>query len=299
MTHEREAGIEELLIPEQEIVPELLPDIEVGSAPLSAEFTEAAEIALVTAGASVCLQMGHVPRRTGSTGAVGEQELARSVAAIVAPLLVRHGHRVTVIGADDPVPRTDVFIALHADGSTNPGAGGASVGYQNEVGREIAHAWKAAYQRRSWRFGFRPDNYTPALGGYYGVSRALQAGTRRAFIVEHGFLTNAQERAFLTSPTGHRTAAWAIVDAVGAFYGSPPERDDDAMLKAKLIRPAEGPQSAHIYVAWPSGERTYLPDFGTADQLVALGHLESTKVTTVPQRVAEMYRELKANRTGP
>ena len=80
--------------------------------------------------ASYVLQMGHVPRTAGDTGAPGEQEYARRVAAEAAAHLLVLSHTPIVLGADDPIPRSDGFCAIHADGSANPAARGASYGYQ-------------------------------------------------------------------------------------------------------------------------------------------------------------------------
>lgn len=172
---------------------------------------------------TIYIQMGHVPRKVGSTGTEGEQEFAKAVAARAARRLRRRGHRVFVRGADDPTIPTDVFVAIHADGSVNKDAHGASVGYQDRDGKRIAHAWKRAYQRLGWATGFRDDNYTEALAEYYGVRDALDAGTKFAFIIEAGFMTNPQEGKELRSPRGRARVARAISRAVRQTIGHPKE----------------------------------------------------------------------------
>lgn len=161
------------------------------------------------------LQRGHVGRTRGSTGAAGEQELATRIAARVvelAPATVE----VVVIDADEPTHRYrgDAFVALHGDASENEHVGGASVGWRTPAGKELGDRWKVIYQDRGWPGGFRDDNYTTNLARYYGTGRALTAGNHRAVILEHGFLTNPSERAWLESAEGITTAAVAILEAV-------------------------------------------------------------------------------------
>lgn len=165
----------------------------------------------------VVLQMGHVARTTGATGATGEQAYSRGVVERAAMLLVDLGVQVRVIGADPPQAsayRGDVFVAVHYDASSNAQARGASVGHQTPDGQRLAGAWKHAYQRRGYDGGFRNDNYTMALAGYYGVRRAVAQGCRRAVIVEGGFGTSPTEGPWLRSVEGMTCNAWAIRDAI-------------------------------------------------------------------------------------
>src|SRR5690606_22753379 len=76
------------------------------------------------------------------------------------------------------------------------------------------------YQANGWSSGFKPDNYTPNLAGYYGVRRAVSVGNRRAFILEAGFHSNPGDAALLRSPAGPDrvgiAVAAAVVDILGA-----------------------------------------------------------------------------------
>jgi len=167
----------------------------------------------------VVIQMGHVPMTTGATGAAGEQDFARAVAGHAVARLQEDGRRVHVIGARDEIPASKVFVALHADGADAPSAFGASVGHRSADGSRIAQAWKAAYQRGGWSRGFRADNYTTGLARYYGTGEAEAAGTQFAFILEAGFLTNAEDRALIATPSGHARCAEAVRQAVTAVLG--------------------------------------------------------------------------------
>lgn len=178
--------------------------------------------------ANIVIQAGHYPRKRGATGTGGldgdptEQEFNIETAMISAIELRRAGHAAKVIWADVPDAeyKGDGFVAIHCDGSVNPSARGASVGYRNTPGHEFAQAWKHAYASEGW-VGFRPDNYTAALAGYYGTRRAVTVGNARAFIAEAGFLTNPEDEARLSFPKGPARFARALTRAVIGIFGAP------------------------------------------------------------------------------
>jgi hypothetical protein len=193
----------------------------------------------------VVVQAGHCYRKTGSTGTSGEQVFTAAATRAAVAELERRGFRARGILADDPtsVYAGSAFVAIHCDGSTSPSARGASVGYRDAAGKALAVAWKTAYQRRGWSGGFRPDNYTAALAGYYGTGNAAAAGNGRAFILEAGFLTSPDDRALLgfagspparANDTGIGRVAGAIADACEAVFGrqitsTPPTKEPDDM----------------------------------------------------------------------
>lgn len=173
------------------------------------------------------MQRGHYPRTTGSTGTAGldadptEQEFVVKAVKATADLVSRSGWAVRTINADVPVNHYggDVFLAFHCDGSTARSAHGASAGYQTREGASFAAALKAAYAAEGW-VGFRPDNYTKALGGYYGVRNAVAMGNRRAAIMEWGFLTNPRDEGILQT-MGPAMVARAVLRALGATVPTP------------------------------------------------------------------------------
>ena len=170
----------------------------------------------------IVVQRGHVPRKTGATGAPGEQAFAIEAANRVAARVRALGHQVRIIDADvsNASYRGDMFVALHYDSSSNPSVRGASVGYQTPEGQQFAHAWKRHYEANGWSGGFRGDNYTSALAGYYGVRRAVSVGNRRAFILEAGFHSNPGDALLLRSPTGPDRVAMAVAAAVVDILGA-------------------------------------------------------------------------------
>lgn len=173
------------------------------------------------------VQMGHCYRKSGATGTTGEQDYATRVATACRNLLHgRGGWTVRTILADDALSlyRGDAFAAIHCDGSTSAAARGASIGYRNAEGQAFGQAWKRAYDARGWD-GFRPDNYTAALSGYYGTGNAVNQGNKRAVILECGFRTNDADRALLDGPGGPERVALSIGDALGIPV-APPEGND-------------------------------------------------------------------------
>lgn len=177
------------------------------------------------------VQMGHVgrPPNSGSVGTTGEQEFTKRAGPACVQLLDgRGGWRVKLIPADvaGAEYRGDAFVALHCDGSTSPSSRGASVGYQTTEGATLAKAIKAAYDRLGWSGGWKADNYTAALAGYYGVANAVRAGNRRAMILECGTLTNADDRRILTAADGPTRVARAIGAALGIPTDPPPSRPE-------------------------------------------------------------------------
>lgn len=184
----------------------------------------------------IVLQAGHYPRRSGSTGAPGEQNYSVAVCAAAKGMCERGGHLVKVIGADDYVPKSDMFIAVHYDGSTNKRARGASVGYRTgrsttAASKAAAHDWKREYARCGFEGGYRPDNYTAALQGYYGTGRAHAAGTPVAFILEGGFGSHPEEGPWLRSQAGINTCARAIAAMVGVGTTADPGDEEYTMKR--------------------------------------------------------------------
>ncbi|HEV2781362.1 MAG TPA: N-acetylmuramoyl-L-alanine amidase [Actinophytocola sp.] len=213
---------------------------------------------------TLVVQMGHCFRRTGATGTRGEQAFATAAAdSCVNFLNGRGGWSVRKILADDPriLYRGDAFVAVHCDGSTNPSARGASVGYRTSEGREFGQAWKRAYAARGWP-GFRPDNYTAALSGYYGTGTAVAQGNRRAVIVECGFLTNPEDRLLLSGPDGPARVALAIGDALGISTGIDQKDEDEMALSTEQWEP--GTDKWGVIAVPPVGGSLSVPPDGQA-----------------------------------
>lgn len=90
----------------------------------------------------------------------------------------------------------DAAVFLHADGAADPRASGFCFGYPPfQVNKRLAELIAAEVQRLSGHPKRRTDNYTADLAQYYGFSKTLSEGPE--CVVEHGFVTNPQEREWL------------------------------------------------------------------------------------------------------
>lgn len=215
------------------------------------------------------VQMGHVGRTSGATGAPGEQELTARIGQACARLLHgRNGWAVRLVGADPPAAgyRGDAFCAFHADGSTNPTVQGASVGWQTFAGDELSEDWATYWTRLGYGGPWHKDNYTKNLAGYYGVTEARRQGNSRAFIAEVGTITNPVDRAYITSQAGVDRAAIALGLALGMTFQEDGEMSYEVERKidnihAQMVgddaKDAEwGATPPDVYPGWrmPDGE---------------------------------------------
>lgn len=76
----------------------------------------------------VCLQAGHYPRTSGSTGAPGEQELNWRITLRLSEILQSKGFMIQIVGAD-PLPNEinkdfSLFLSLHGDADIYGTGGG-------------------------------------------------------------------------------------------------------------------------------------------------------------------------------
>jgi N-acetylmuramoyl-L-alanine amidase len=161
---------------------------------------------------TVVIQLGHVGRETGATGAPGEKEYILEVSPFIENALKSLGYQVTVVHASFGKVTCDAFLALHCDGSNDPNAGGFSVGYPEGGNMEFALQLAAAY-RFQVPFKFRGFNITKNMSQYYGYK--LVNSPAKA-LLEMGFITNPQEAAWLRS---HKKAvAAAVRDGFNRYF---------------------------------------------------------------------------------
>lgn len=181
------------------------------------------------------IQAGHVaPREPGfeATGTAGEQDLALAIQSRLGKLLTADG-RFQVMLCPGNIPdgwTGDLFLSLHADGAANPTASGFSFGYppDSPESKRLADTFAATYIRILGAPARRGDNYTSDLSGYYGWRRTIAPAK---LLVEHGFLTNPSERAWLTGNVA--AIAQAHYTAILHHYGLAP-LDTVARNRARL-----------------------------------------------------------------
>ncbi len=161
----------------------------------------------------IIIQMGHVGRTSGATGAPGEMAFTQALGDAMAELLEKDqpDFSYRIMGADNwvtPQPnRCKVFFSLHADGNNNPAATGFSLGYK--PGSDPAFAYFIAKSYRQLAIPpishQRADNYTSGLANYYAWTLDPPRRTVHRVIadyyslLEHGFITNPVERTWMTA----------------------------------------------------------------------------------------------------
>ena len=162
----------------------------------------------------VGLQVGHLNnqdfpeelkklRKNGgsSGGGFTEAEVNLAIAEKTAEILENEGIRVDILPATVPPEYwADVFIAIHADGSTSPDKSGFKIAgpWRDLTGKSnsLAETLEKTYQAAT---NFEKDpNITRNMRGYYAFSwwrynHAIHPMTT-AVIVETGFLTNWSDR---------------------------------------------------------------------------------------------------------
>jgi hypothetical protein len=239
------------------------------------------------------VQRGHVPRTSGATGTAGEQQVVTAIAAaIVAQTPV--GWQVRVIDADPPnaAYAGDYFIALHCDGGASS-AQGASVGFPDLAGSALAQRWKAAYVAQGWPYGFRDDNYTSGLRGYYAYDNALAQGNRVRMVAEHGFLTNTQDAAWIRANIDKcAAAAWVAV------AGAQPNEEEEPVRVVKL-EIHDGWQPFWLMVAPGLTDRIYTSNPDEVEKLAKegweFGDVAFSVSTTDPTNTLSLYRGVLGN----
>ncbi len=196
----------------------------------------------------VGLQVGHLrseelpeelARLRTSTGArwgnTTEAELNLAIANRIKPLLEAQGVVVDLLPATVPPGYdADAFIAIHADGSSNPAARGwklATPWRTSTASRALMAAVAAAYGPAT---GLPEDRggVTFNMKGYYAFSyRRYQhaiARTTPAIIVEMGFMTSAADRGVLFGQPDR--VARGIADGVLAYLRQRDPNDGAALL---------------------------------------------------------------------
>ncbi len=240
--------------------------------------------------ADVWVDAGHGGRYPGAVYAgVREADVNLSLALALRSELVRRGHRVGMTRTSDvtverwvptwhadpdgmrlrfcdptcshtaPVldlqPRVDganrfgadVFISIHTNASTAPSANGAETyaGSGSSTDRILSAELARLVQREIANQTGMRDRGTLAANFY-----VLRWSNMPAILVEAGFLSNAADRARLTSP-GFRTAfAHAVADGIEAFLAKDPFRPHFTRL-AGVDR--YGTAAAAALASWPTG----------------------------------------------
>lgn len=153
---------------------------------------------------NIVLQPGHYLRERGSGKNLGtsgkaitEQELTAFITANVAKNLIDGDKEkklnILVISADDyhrPL-NADIFLSIHADGSTKPCTTGPSLGYSDDSSLLGMHAiaFALATSLGQTYEDFQKDNFTTNLSGYYAFKSMKLSPRGFSGLLEVGELT--------------------------------------------------------------------------------------------------------------
>ena len=146
----------------------------------------------------IIVQMGHVGRKKGATGAPGERDWTEKLGKAMKPLLKKSGLKFRIMGADNWLKKkpnkAKIFFSLHYDGSTNKNARGFSCGYPVGTNQRFKDAMAMSYKQFT-EFNQRPDNYTKGLRNYYawtltGRRKIQHVEANYYCLLEHFFGTN-------------------------------------------------------------------------------------------------------------
>lgn len=199
---------------------------------------------------TILVQAGHLaPRQPGhesQTGTGGEIDLVTRIRDQLVSLLAADG-RFTVLAMPGYIPhgiKCDAALFLHADGSVNPATSGYTFGYPAgyAVNKKLADLIDKRFRQIPHPAKRGRDNYTRDLAGYYGFGTVDTPGPE--VLVEHGFLTNPQERAWLTTHT-HQLANAQYLALLDYFAMTPPV-PKPAPARPPVAAQHEPPWHAHV-----------------------------------------------------
>jgi hypothetical protein len=174
----------------------------------------------------ILVQAGHLsPREPGhedATGTTREQELTRGVRKRLVKLLKDDG-RFEPIPAPGDIPdgiEVDAGIFLHGDGVDDPTASGYHFGFPDfAVNKRLAKLIGQEINKIPGHPPHRKDNATVDARKYYGFGLTKTDGPE--VLVEHGFLTNPDERDWIFSHLDELANAEYV--ALCEFFGFEPK----------------------------------------------------------------------------
>lgn len=173
-------------------------------------------------------ELQNLRERTGTQGGgTTEWELNLDVARRTAKLLEAQGFAVDILPATIPPDYwADLFIAIHADGSTDRQANGFKMAapWRDRTGKSTQYLplFEQVYASTT-KLHHDAENVTANMRGYYAFNwrryeHSIHPMTP-ALIIEMGFLTNPGDARYLTR--NQNTVAQAIADGVVQALGKP------------------------------------------------------------------------------
>lgn len=174
----------------------------------------------------ICIDPGHSgPEEPGAcAGGATEAAVTLQAGLLLADMLAQAGHKVKMTRQDDIEDdgllwraelsdrfRADIFISLHCNASTDPGAHGVEVWHYpgSVAGERLARSIQGALAENTQLAdrGIKSND----------VWTVLSATSCPAVLVEMAFLTNEEERGLLTDKLTRRLFAAGIAKGVEAY----------------------------------------------------------------------------------
>jgi hypothetical protein len=170
----------------------------------------------------ILVQAGHkLPLQPGfetQTGAPGEAQLVSDIQQALVGLLQADADfdPIPMPGKLDDRTQCDAALFLHADGVDNPSAHGFCFGFPSfDVNRRLAVLIAEEFEKLPNHPVHRADNPTKDASDYYGFGHTHTPGPE--VLVEHGFVTNPTEHAWLKAHV--QQLAQAEHTALRRFFG--------------------------------------------------------------------------------
>jgi len=173
----------------------------------------------------VLVQMGHIGRTKGATGAYREQEFTQALGDAMYPLLKNSSLSYRIMNADNwlkPEPNeANIFLAVHYDGSANKNARGYSLGFKPNTNEDFKEKLAIAYGKLCG-FKRRGDNYTANMRKYYAwrddLKRKPHVVGDNLVLIECGFGSNDIEREWMFANIN--AIAKCFVDTIVEFLNA-------------------------------------------------------------------------------
>ena len=170
-------------------------------------------------------ELKHLDGHTGAYAAgLAELDVNLAVARLTAGFLQARGYQVEILDATVPVSyTTDLFLAIHADGSSRTGwRGFKATAPWDSVPASDAFVG-LLYEEYGKATGLPVDVVTTdSMADYYAFSsvryrHAISPGVPAA-LLEMGFVTNAEDRKVLS--TQQEAIAWGIANGIDRWFRS-------------------------------------------------------------------------------
>jgi hypothetical protein len=170
-------------------------------------------------------ELKHLDGHTGAYAAgVAEVDVNLNVARLTAGFLQERGYQVEILDATVPVSyTTDLFLAIHADGSSRTGWRGFKATAPWDSVPASDQFVGLLYEEYGKATGLPVDVVTTdSMADYYAFSsvryrHAISPGVPAA-LLEMGFVTNAEDRKVLS--TQQEAIAWGITNGIDRWFRS-------------------------------------------------------------------------------